>query len=302
MRRRTLAILALAMSTGCDERPSIPELATPTCTSPEPPAPPEQGTSTEPLATTDGDPTGATDEPDPSTSAGTVEPPEGTAAPTGDESSDGAEPSGGLPYVQGFAGVDGAAWPAPWATAGIHVITAELLGDRGRLAGDTGSVARMVLPGFSETDVDVTITIELDDWTQQGVGIYVRQNGGVLQQTDPAGQGYAAYVEGGYMRLLGVWRETNGVEEPLANAVVPGGELVSGQPYRLRFQCWSEGSATRLRTRIWPADAPEPADWLVDILDDTPVLQGTAGSFAVDVYNYTGTGSVHIDDLRIDPL
>lgn len=258
-------------------------------------------TSAGPAPSTGDGETNTPGEPEPTTSA-TAGASNGADASDGASDSDGATSPTDLPYTQSFAGPDGAPWNSPWEAGGSHVISSELLGGRGRFNGDTASVARMVLPGFSETDVDVTITVEFDDWTRQGFGFYVRQNGGVLQQTNPPGQGYAAYVEGGFMGFMGLWRETNGVEEPLANASVAGGYVESGQPYRLRFQCATEAGSTRLRTRLWPADEPEPDDWLLDILDDTPVLQGRAGSFAVDVYNYVGTDSVRVDDLRIDPL
>jgi hypothetical protein len=213
-----------------------------------------------------------------------------------------APPFGTLPFEESFEGLDGAPWPAPWAAAGTAVVSATLDHGRGRLTGATGQVARMVLPGFTESDVDVSITVQFDDWTQQGFGLYVRQNGGALQETEPPGQGYATYVEGGFMQSIGIWRETNGVEELLAAADVPGGALEAGVPYRLRVQCLQQGASTYLRTRIWPEDEPEPEAWQVELVDDTAVLQGAMGSFALDVYNYEGNGSVLVDDMRADPL
>lgn len=70
---------------------------------------------------------------------------------------------------------------------------------------------------------------------------------------------------------------------------------------RIACACRCAGKApTRLRTRLWELGEPEPQTWQVDHLDDTPALQGTAGSFAVDVYNYAGTGGVLVDDLHIE--
>lgn len=281
----SLAIVLAMAALGCKDEPS--EL-------------PEAGD-----ATTEG----STDDDTERTSHGTTECPTTSGASTGsadaadtaDSDSVGEPPDDALPYEQTFEGPDGSPWPEPWYEAGDQVISSELVNGRGRFDGNTVNVARMVLPGFSETDVEAVITLEFEEFTQQGFGLYVRQNGGALLQTDPPGQGYAAYVEGGYMRFLGIWRETNGVEEPLANETVPGGELLPG-PHRLRFQCFSVEDGTRLRARIWPLGEPEPATWLVDIVDDTPVLQGTAGSFALDVYNYAGMGSVWVDDLRIEAL
>lgn len=227
-----------------------------------------------------------------------------TGSPTdasSDTTTEGA--SSGMPlHEESFEGLDGAAWPAPWTPAGTAVVSATLDDGRGRLVGETGRVARMALPGFLETDVDVTITVAFDDWTRQGFGFYVRQNGGALQETMPPGQGYATYVEGGYLQSIGIWRETNGVEELLQAADVPGGMLAAGIPYHLRLQCQQEGASTRLRTRIWAMGEPEPDVWQVDLVDDTPELQGTAGSFALDVYNYDGMGGVLVDDLRADAL
>lgn len=210
--------------------------------------------------------------------------------------------SSGALHDESFDGPDGAPWPEPWIAAGSAVISAELLGDRGRLVGQTARVARMVLPGFAETDVDITITVQFDDWAQQGFGVYMRQNGGALQETDPPGQGYATYVEGGFMQTIGIWRELDGVEVMLEGVPVPGGALEPGVPYRLRLQGRQEGPHTRLRTRIWLVGEPEPAAWQVDVIDDTPELQNTEGSFALDVYNYAGTGGVLVDDLRIARL
>jgi hypothetical protein len=253
-------------------------------------------TSTDDATATALDTTAATGGADTTTAADT------TGATTDREPDTEDPPFGTLPYEQSFEGPDGAAWPEPWAAVGTAVVTAELLGGRGHLVGETGRVARMVLPGFAETDVEATITVRFDDWTRQGFGLYVRQNGGVLQETDPPGQGYATYVEGGYMQTIGIWRETNGVEELLAAAEVPGGVLAAGVPYRLRLQVRAEGPHTRLRTRLWELGQKEPQTWQVDHLDDTPVLQGTAGSFALDLYNYTGIGGVLVDDLHIDSL
>jgi large repetitive protein len=260
-------------------------------------------TNTTTNATGDPDSTGAAD----TTIAGTDDDTTtNESAGTTTDDTDGSGTTGSsfgmLPHEELFEGPQGAPWPLPWTPAGTAVVSATLDDGRGRLVGQTGSVARMTLPGFVETDVDVTVTVVFDDWTQQGFGLYVRQNGGALQETTPPGQGYAAYVEGGFMQSIGVWRETNGVEELLQAADVPGGELVAGMPYHLRLQCQQAGALTHLRTRIWPAGGPEPDTWQVDLVDDTPVLQGAAGSFALDVYNYAGMGGVLVDDLRVDSL
>jgi hypothetical protein len=37
----------------------------------------------------------------------------------------------------------------------------------------------------------------------------------------------------------------------------------------------------------------------LETTDATPQLQNTAGSFAVDIYNYFGTNSVYVDDIVV---
>ena len=68
---------------------------------------------------------------------------------------------------------------------------------RARLQGDIASVARMILPGYSEVDVDVRVTLEYESFHSQGIGFYARQNGGYLTDTTPHGQGYAMFLEDG---------------------------------------------------------------------------------------------------------
>ena len=220
---------------------------------------------------------------------------------TGSDSDDPIPPNEQI-YEEQFEGNDGSPWPAPWENPGTEVISAELDDGRARFNGNTMNVARMVLPGFSETDVDVAFTVTYEDYYAQGVGFYARQNGGVLQQTTTFGQGYAVYIEGGFMQNIGIWRETNGVEEPLLETSIASMFLENGVPYRVRFECYAEGDQTRLRARLWPVGEDEPGSWLVDTVDSTPELQGTAGSFAADIYNYAGTASVYIDDVVISRL
>lgn len=203
-------------------------------------------------------------------------------------------------YEQSFAAPDGAAWPEPWQVVGDGVISSEIDDGRGRIAGTTAHTGRIILPGYAELDSEIWATVVFEDPTQQGFGFYVRQNGGALQDTDPPGLGYAVYLEGSFLRAIGIWRETNGVEEPLMETPdpVPGG-LLAGVPYRVRFQCRQNGTMTAMRAKVWPADAAEPATWAVEVEDGTPELQDYAASYAVDVYNYSGTGSLWIDDIVI---
>lgn len=180
----------------------------------------------------------------------------------------------------------------------------DLQGGRGRLNGDPTWVARMILPGFTETDVEVTVTFEFENVDQQGIGFYVRQNGGTLHEYLPHGQGYAMLLKcaWGWPEDLGLWREIDGVETQFLGGYdpIPGG-LQHGVRYRLRFRVTQQDAATTLlHARVWPEASAEPAPWTLEGTDTQPLLQGTPGSFAIDFYNQAGTSHVFIDDLRIE--
>ena len=225
----------------------------------------------------------------------------------GGSSSDGGT-SGGmmgeLPiFTESFDGNDGDPWPSPWMIVGDNVLSATIQNGRGELSGITGGTARIVLPGFDLRDAEMYASIEFTDWNSQGFGLYARQNGGSLDQTDPPGQGYALFLEGFYLQSLGIWHEVAGIET-LSSASfdpIPGG-LQPGTVYRMRYQVLQLPGGTQLRGKVWLATDPEPTDWFIDILDTTPELQDATGSFAVDLYNWAGVESVWVDDVEIYAL
>jgi hypothetical protein len=215
-----------------------------------------------------------------------------------------------LPYAESFDGTDGDPWPAPWTTMSFHLLDADLQGNRGRMQGaeanGSGSiVARMLLPGFSETDIEATLTLEFEDVANQGIGFYARQNGGTLQEYLPHGEGYALFLKGGWgwPDDLGLWREIDGVESEFATGYNPvAGGLQDGVRYRLRFRVTQANpDSTLVQARIWVEGNPEPGAWTVEAYDTTPELQGTPGSFALDIYNFQGTNRIFVDDLTIVP-
>lgn len=208
-----------------------------------------------------------------------------------------------LPYFESFDGPDGAPWPAPWFPGSVHVTVWDLAGGRARLNGDTQQVARMILPGFNETDVEALVTVEFEDVALQGFGFYARQNGGTLREYFPHGQGYALFLKGGWFwhQDLGLWREIDGVETQFAWGPdpVPGG-LRNDTRYRLRYRVTqSAPGATLLRAKVWEEDAAEPPGWTLEWTDTQPELQGTPGSFAFDIYNASGVAHIYLDDLLI---
>jgi gluconolactonase len=206
-----------------------------------------------------------------------------------------------------FAAADGAPWPAPWTAIG-SVDVADVQAGRGRFRPTPSgySLARLYAP-LAAADVEATLTVEFEDLATQGIGFYVRQNGGYLDQSVPTGQGYAVFVEGfrGF-HGIGVWREVNGVE--MSILIDMGLALADGVPYRVRFRVHQiDPSNTRLQAKIWPVGDPEPFLWNVDTTDGTPVLQGTAGGIALDSWSeitWPGPITAHTfaDDVRIDPL
>jgi gluconolactonase len=155
-------------------------------------------------------------------------------------------------------------------------------------------------------NAEVAFTLVLTDEPTQGVGFYLRQNGGYLQQTTPAGAGYAVFVEGSFRSLagIGVWKEENGQEIELAHSqdLLP----VEGVAYRVRFRVLQDdASTTRLQAKIWEAAEPEPLAWQLDHLDATASLQGVAGGMAIDSWSVLTSGITEhtlVDDVVVLPL
>jgi len=205
-------------------------------------------------------------------------------------------------YQWGFSGANGATWPAPWTALNSAVLSATIVGNEARLTGVTSRVARMALPVDPSVDAEAQFTIRFDDFHSQGFGFYLRQNGGALRDTTLHGQGYAVFVEGGYQRVIGLWREIDGVETRIAASAPSSVELADGVPYRVRYRVQQNGASTLLQAKVWPAGAAEPAGWMVETVDSTPQLQRTSGRYAADVYNFSGTGGVNLDDLTIRRL
>jgi gluconolactonase len=211
---------------------------------------------------------------------------------------------GEVVYSESFDGPDGGAWPAPWAILGGTDL-ADLQGGRARFRPtDSGySLARLGFP-MLETDVEATFTTEFEDLDTQGVGFYVRQNGGHLDQTVPTGQGYAVFVEGfrGF-HGIGVWREVDGIEQAIL--IDTGLALSNGVAYRVRFRVHQINAATtRLLARIWPAADPEPATWNVNTTDSSVELQGLSGGIAADSWSEIVspgpiTAHTFIDDVEV---
>ena len=195
---------------------------------------------------------------------------------------------GNLLYSEGFGLADNSAWPAPWVASG-NVALSDIQQMRARLRPNpTGySLARMHAP-IDNRNVEVRFSLRMEDLTTQGVGFYVRQNGGYLTQTVPNGQGYAAFVEGTFRGQPGVsvWKEQAGNEIQLQHAAAPVPPLTAGTDYRARLQVLQlDPLTTRVRAKLWLASGSEPAAWQASVDDTTSVLQNLSGGIAVDSWS-----------------
>jgi len=200
---------------------------------------------------------------------------------------------------------DGADWPSPWTVAG-GVAEADVQNSRARLVPLLSgySLARMVAPG-TETDVESTFDLEFDELETQGVGYYVRQNGGYLGQTSPTGAGYAVFIEGfSGTPGIGLWRERDGDEQLIERTSHPTPNMQSNVVYRVRFRVQQSGNETVLQAKIWPRGQDEPDAWSVETTDSSPELQNLSGGYAFDAWNSRTSGgstppNVYVDELHV---
>lgn len=205
-------------------------------------------------------------------------------------------------FEESFDVADGQPWPAPWTALG-GVALADVQGGRGRLVPmATGySLARLGVP-LDCVDADATFSFEFTDGSTQGVGFYVRQNGGYLQSTMPTGLGYAAFAENFRDPVgIGGWREIGGSEQQL-EAIEPFA-ITPGVVYRVRLRVTQDGSTrTQVRVRIWRDGEAEPDAWQVERTDATPELQGLSGGIAVDAWSSLTSGQpleLYVDDIVV---
>ena len=218
---------------------------------------------------------------------------------------------GTLLYAEPFSVLAGTpAWPAPWTPLG-NVALADVSQSMARLrpAPTNYSLARMGA-ALGVRDVEVRFTLRLEDLATQGVGFYVRQNGGYLGMTMPHGQGYAVFVEAGFRGLpgVGVWKEIDGVEMQIDHSAPPSPALAAATDYRVRYQVVQDTPTQTLsRAKLWPAGDAEPAAWQTSMLDASAALQNLSGGIAVDSWSSIvapGTIAAHtsIDNVELISL
>lgn len=250
---------------------------------------PDSSVTTDMRQSLDADPPDSSDEPD---------------LPAPDAGPD--MPQGGCDFTEDFDAPDGSDWPAPWAVSG-GVATADVQGGRARLQPTLSdySLARMVAPLAGCVNAEATLSFEFSEAGTEGIGLYLRHNGGYLAQSNPTGQGYAAFAEAFRDPVgLGLWREVNGDEQNLP-PVVPFA-IAPGTVYRMRLQVeQTAANETTLRGRIWADGDPEPPTWTITRTDSSPGLQGQAGDLVLDAWSSRTSGTpaeVFIDDVVVSPL
>ncbi len=211
-------------------------------------------------------------------------------------------PPGACDFSESFDVPDGSPWPEPWVEIGGTAV-ADVQGGRGRLVPFTSSysLARMFAP-LNCVDVEATWSFELTDDSTQGMGFFVRQNGGYLQQTQPTGAGYSTFVEKfRNPEGIAVWREVNGVEE-MIEPIVPMA-VQSGVVYRARLRVTQQSEdTTLLQARFWRASDSEPGQWQVERTDQSANLQGVGGGLGLDAWSNLTDGmpsELFFDDIEV---
>jgi len=216
---------------------------------------------------------------------------------------------GNLIYAEPFVASNGSAWPAPWLAIG-NIATADIQQGMARLRPQPNgySLARMGA-AIDNSSVEARFTLRFEDLATQGVGFYVRQNGGYLQQTATHGQGYAAFIEGNFRGTPGIslWSEIDGTEMQLAHAAAPSPVLATGSDYRVRLQVQQlNPTQTSLRAKLWLANDAEPAPWPVAFVDTSAVLQNITGGIAVDSWSSLTSPPIaaytFVDDVELISL
>lgn len=244
---------------------------------------------------------------------------------------DGAGAMGTLLYQQNFSGLsDGSAWPDNWTVAqGSNVVSATIQSEQACLQGlqhtaaDSGelNLARMVKTDVQAQNVDIMFDVTYENFQNQGVGFYARQNAGFFTLSTPPGEGYVVFIEGFSSDGITFWYEDDGdeVQHEIVGLSGPLGvnpAALSTPAFSVRYQLESlSATETVQRAKIWFRDTQsEPADW--QIISDNiniaavginpltiPSLQNITGGFAVDVFNSSASGgSACFDNIVIREL
>ncbi|MBV1857974.1 MAG: hypothetical protein KUG77_06140 [Nannocystaceae bacterium] len=291
MQRAAAPCLAVMLSVGCGGPDSAGD-GTDSGTEAEAGSESASGGGTNPStnATSEGGPTGGASADE-------------TTDPTSDPTDDPTAGASDCDFSEDFEGVaDGDPWPATWVPVG-GVAVADVQDGWGRLRPELSgySLGRMVT--FIDcAEIDTSLTFMFTDQSTQGVGLYARQNGGHLRQTDPVGEGYAAFAESFRDPAgIGAWREVEGQEQRIDNT--ERFEIQANVEYRMRFRLTQVDDATSLlQGKIWPLAEAEPDGWTVERTDGTASLQGASGALAIDAWALDASQGNEAADLLVDDI
>ncbi len=215
-------------------------------------------------------------------------------------------------FTETFTGTDNAAWPSGWTTISgtTGTMTIDIQTNRGRLQSkawdgvnsNTG-LSRVINGTLNLIDADVVFTVEFEDFANQGVGVYLRQNGGYLTDSAVNGQGYGVFWEGSGTDDFGLWYELNGIETKITGNFNPISPVSNNIKYQIRYQVEQVNSTDTIqRAKVWLASGTEPATWDITTTTSYVDLQNSSGVFAVDLFNFSGTSSIYVDDIVITKL
>ena len=67
--------------------------------------------------------------------------------------------------------------------------------------------------------------------------------------------------------------------------------------YTLKLQVRNVGSQAEVRGKVWPRDEPEPQEWTVEAIDDTPNESGSPG-----LYGNAKDAEIFLDNIQVTPI
>lgn len=157
--------------------------------------------------------------------------------------------------------------------------------------GRTLTVARYTGPGAEGwTGTDATVSFRFHS-VDDGPGLAVLER--------PGAPGYRLRVEPRQLRWEVV---TPAGADASGRTRDAGGRLEPGRRYRARVRVEPGSEGTVVRSRIWPADAPEPAGWPIEFVDTAPG-RPAAGSVAIVAGGgWTGSNWTVFDAVEVRDL
>ena len=204
-------------------------------------------------------------------------------------------------------------WGGLWQESGVSSEVIEVLNNQGRLvalsSNNPYSLGRMKHP-LGEANAEALFSFVFENAGSQGIGFYLRSNGGHLDKTNPTGQGYGVFIErfSSDESRLGLWYEHDGIETAFIRQpqISPSVfyDFQTEVKYWVRYQVFQETpTTTMLRAKIWQDSQLEPLVWGVSQIDNYPPLQNLADGIVVDSFHTQSTGTitqgVRIDDITV---